>query len=80
MVTVILLQPIGYLCLNKVDIPGFNDIMLGTSCTTVSKYSDNVLFPKFYSLATLHSITSKCFSFTSLHPFFTLHRECYRTL
>ena len=37
------------LCPNKV-----NDIMLGTSCTTVSKYSDNVLLPYSFSLATLH--------------------------
>ena len=40
----------------------------------MSKHSDNFLFPYFFSLATLHPIfsyTSKCFCFTSLHPFLT---------
>ena len=44
----IIVSIILYLCINKVSIPGFNDTMLGTSYTTVSKYSDKVLFPLFF--------------------------------
>ena len=36
-----------YLCLNKGNIPAFNDIMLGTSYITVSKYSG---FHTFFSV------------------------------
>ena len=39
-----------YLCLNKVNIPGFNDTMLGMSYITVSKYSEMSCFTLVFSV------------------------------